>query len=333
MKATADDFFEVTVPGEMQLHRRMMRYRVVVEDDSGQTVTVPYSDDPQRNFAWFCYGSMPAWHGTNRPGRKPPVAFSEELMRSMPAIHLIADEQEVTKSQYNRRYNERFLPGTVVFDGKVYDHIRFRNRGETTTYMTGKNKWRINFNRGHELEPPIGYQHTMSERWRRLNLNPGTVPYNPVFRGNASLHERIGMRIHQLAGLPASDTCYLQLRVIDSETEFGPTQYEGDVWGLYMGFEAIDGRFLDNHGLPDGELYKIAQSGTSEERSSPTNTNTNLLSNSNTHSSGFQSLWRGAQRRQSEQWWRQQIDIENYVSYHAVSIAIARHDQKLNHKL
>ena len=223
----------------------------------------------------------------------------------------------------NWSFNEQFLPGTIVYDGKVYDHIRFRNRGETTTYMTGKNKWRFNFNRGHEIEPPVDYRHTMEKPWRRLNLNPGTIPYNPAFRGNAGLQERIGYRVHQLAGLPACDTCYLQLRVIDDADENGRTQYDGDLWGLYMGFEAIDGRYLDNHGLPEGELFKIAQSGVIQKRESVTGVS---------KGSDFRSFWNALrQRRQSGAWWKREINVPHYASYHAVSIAIARHDQKLNH--
>lgn len=321
MTATEKDFYEVVIAGTHQVHRRLVRYRIIMKDAAGNSATIPYPDDLQKNFAWFCYGQMPAWEGADAPGRSPVKTFSSALQESMPAIHVIARRDDITNSQYNRRFNEQFLTGTAIFAGKVYDHVRFRNRGETTTYMTGKNKWRINFNRGHELTPPIDYSHTMTKAWRRLNLNPGTIPYNPEFRGNASLHERIGFRVHQLAGLPASDTFYLQLRVIDDAEETGVSQYDGDCWGLYMGFEAIDGRFLDNHNLPDGELHKIAQSGSVEKRSAPTGSIDNQ----------FSALAQGMRSRKTESWWRSQIDVDHYATYHAVSIALARHDQKLNH--
>ena len=303
------------------MHRRLLRYRVEFQGTNNTTVSVPYADDLQRNFAWFCYGTMPGWNGLSSTDNSQVLTFPSKTMGSMPAVHLLATAADVENSQFNGRFNEQFLPGTVVFDGKVYDHIRFRNRGETTTYMTGKNKWRFNFNRGHELVPPIDYAHNLEKPWRRLNLNPGTIPYNPPFRGNASLHERIGLRVHQLVGLPASDTCYLQLRVIDHATESGPSQYDGDVWGLYMGFEAIDRRYLHNHGLPDGELHKLSQSGTVQKRTAP----------EGAHADQFHEFWVSARRRQNEAWWRSQIDIDHYASYHAVSIAVARRDQKRNH--
>ena len=37
----------------------------------------------------------------------------------------------------------------------------------------------------------------------------------------------------------------------------GATQYEGDFWGLYLAVEQLDGQFLDEHDLPDGNLYKM----------------------------------------------------------------------------
>ena len=60
-----------------------------------------------------------------------------------------------------------------------------------------------------------------------------------------------------LMGVEAPKTHWVHYRIIDEAAESGPTQYEGDFWGLYMVIEQMDGRFLDEHGLPDGNLYKI----------------------------------------------------------------------------
>jgi hypothetical protein len=48
--------------------------------------------------------------------------------------------------------------GTMVSDGVVYDHIQFSNRGEFSTYNTGKNKWRFRFNRarGFAVKDDLG---------------------------------------------------------------------------------------------------------------------------------------------------------------------------------
>ena len=317
-----DDVYEVSLPADIQVHRRLVRYLIEATDVKGSTITVPYKDDSQSNFAYFCYDGTPAWKGSNRPGKSTEVTFDKDLMNQLPAIHLIARNETVDGSQYHYEFNEVFQSGALVVGDRVFDHIRFRNRGETTTYMVGKNKWRFNFNRTHEFNPNVLDGRSETRRWKRLNLNPGTVPYFPQFRGNASLNERLAFRIYQLAGIPAPDTAHVQLRVVDGASERGNDQYSGDLWGLYMAFEAIDGFFLDNHGEPDGQLHRIAQFGNSVERppSRPTPSR-----------QSFEYFWSRIRRNQSAAWWRANTDLERYYSFHAVSIATSRTDQKLNH--
>ena len=47
--------------------------------------------------------------------------------------------------------------GTIVYDGVVYDHVEFRNRGVASTYAVGKNKWKIEFLRGHYFQARDNY--------------------------------------------------------------------------------------------------------------------------------------------------------------------------------
>ena len=319
-----DGRYSATLPGDWQKHRHLMRYRILAEDEKGSAVTVPYADDPQSNFAYYCYDGAPAWTGADQPGLTPSKTFSEKTTNSLPCLHLLASNIDVERSQYEGRYNETYFNGTLIVGSRVYDHIRFRNRGETTTYMVGKNKWRINFNRTHELPAHTLDGNTASNkrRWKRLNLNPGTVPYHPAFRGNASLNERLAFRLYQLAGVPSPDTAYAQLRVIDDFFEASKDQYSGDLWGLYMPFEAIDGFMLDNHNEPDNELIRIKQMGNtiSREPASPPKPGMD-----------YESFWRSLHQRQTLEWWQQTVHLERYYSFHAVSLATARIDQKLNH--
>jgi len=56
----------------------------------------------------------------------------------------------------------------------------------------------------------------------------------------------------------APKTHFVQFRVIDDAVEAHPSdQYQGDLWGLYLVTEQPDGRFLEEHGLPDGNFYKM----------------------------------------------------------------------------
>ena len=91
------------------------------------------------------------------------------------------------------------------------------------------------------------------------------------------MFEALSFRLFNLAGCPACKTNWVHFRIIDEAYEDGTrnaahpplttsgTQYDGDFWGLYMTIEQMDGRFLDEHGLPDGNLYKM-EDGTGDSR-------------------------------------------------------------------
>ena len=145
----------------------------------------------------------------------------------------------------------------MVYDGVVYDHVTFQVRGEFSTFVSGKNKWRINFSRGHEFAARDNYGNLYAEKWKRLNLNANASPWAPHNRGMAGLDEAVSFRIYQLAGLEAPNTNYVQFRVIDGAQEATSNQYDGDLWGLYLAVENAGGRFIDEHGLEDGNIYEI----------------------------------------------------------------------------
>nr|NIP93466.1 hypothetical protein [Akkermansiaceae bacterium] len=76
-------------------------------------------------------------------------------------------------------------------------------------------------------------------------------------RGEQGLFEGVGFRLFELCGVEACKTHHVQFYVVDSSRESGRTQYDTDYYGLYLAIEQMDGRFLDEHGLPDGNLYKM----------------------------------------------------------------------------
>ena len=73
----------------------------------------------------------------------------------------------------------------------------------------------------------------------------------------AGIEEALTYRLYELAGMASLRTHYIHWRVIDGAAESGPTQYDGDLYGLYMGLEPTEKNFLDERGLPDGNLYAI----------------------------------------------------------------------------
>ncbi|NIP94601.1 MAG: hypothetical protein GWO24_14605, partial [Akkermansiaceae bacterium] len=257
-----DNTWSAAIPAELQRHRNLVRYRITVEDSPGNSVRVPYPDDPQPNFAYFCYDGVPAWSGAVRPGVTRRVTYSTETLTSVPVYHLIALESDVMGCMYNdpvgtaRTYRYH---ATVVYDGEVYDHIKFRIKGQASTRVTGKNKTKWNFNRGHRFQARDNYGRKYPEKWDKFALQTGTCPWwgRDTSTGGMVLNEQGSYKFYRLIGVPSCNTHLFHLRIIDNIRERSGSQYEGDFWGLYIALEEPDGRFLDEMGLPDGNLYKM----------------------------------------------------------------------------
>ena len=90
-----DGTWTAIVPGELQKHRRLLRYRVVFTDPAGGSTRLPSTDDESPNFAWFCYDGVPAWTGASQPGKTPALQFSSEFLTTLPVYHLLARHDDV----------------------------------------------------------------------------------------------------------------------------------------------------------------------------------------------------------------------------------------------
>lgn len=317
--ATAGDgVYSVTLPASLQTNRRLVRYRVTATDSLGNSQRFPYEDDEQPNFAYFVYNGIPAWSGALRPSAfngSPATAavnYTQQTMRSMPAVHLIANQSDVTGSQYSNAYYKIPQYGTVVQNGIVYDHVTFRNRGQGSTYVSGKNKWKFNFNRARDYQAYDNYGRPYQETWNELPLNSNAGPWVSVHRGSAGIEEASSHRLYQLAGMAAMGTQYLQLRVIDAAAEAPADQFGGDLWGLYMGFEPTEGNFIDEHGLEDGNLYDIAGGAGDKQRQGPAPYPED--------DSDWVAFRNGVtQSGQTEQWYRDHVDLPTLYTFLAIN--------------
>src|SRR5258706_561273 len=180
-------------------------------------------------------------------------------MRRMQAYHLIAKNGDVEKPTWLQRSqgNDYRYTGTLVFDGKVYDHIRFRARGGVWRHAMGKNMWKFDFNKGDTLVAKDDYGKPYPHKWSKINLRACIQQGDYGHRGEQGMFEAVGFQLFNLAGVEAPRTHWAQLRIVTDENETPANQYQGDFWGLYLAIENEDGRFLKEHGLPDGNLYKM----------------------------------------------------------------------------
>ena len=323
--ATANDsIYTVRIPAATQTNRRLVRYKITFEDDQGNVATVPYGDDEQPNFAYYVYSGLPAWQGAFRPGSTALQTFPTTLLDDLPVYSLIANGTDVINSQYNGGSDAVRFRGTFVHDGVIYDHIEFKNRGEASTYVSGKNKWRFFFNRARDFPGKSDFGEKYSETWGSFSGDACASPWAAVHRGMAGVEEASAYKIFQLGGLPSPNTHYYHFRVVRGATETPAAgsvisdpigtadgQYAGDFWGLYLAVEQPDGSFLDERGLPDGNVYKIE--GNAGDKKSQGATQPVDSSDWNAfrdaHVSGDP----------TEAWWRANMDMDAYYTFHALS--------------
>jgi hypothetical protein len=107
--ATAgDDLFTAQIPGAVQTHRRLIRYRITVTDTGNRSVRVPYADDPQPNFAYFVHNGVPGWRGAVQPGAAGAngvvTTYSSNVMGRLPVFHLIGKSNVIATATWFSRY-------------------------------------------------------------------------------------------------------------------------------------------------------------------------------------------------------------------------------------
>ncbi|RYD31068.1 MAG: hypothetical protein EOP86_18715, partial [Verrucomicrobiaceae bacterium] len=340
--ATAgDSIYTVTIPAAVQTHRRLVRYQITVTDATGippevpgNSVRVPYADDEQPNFAYFVYNGVPAWSGAMRPvafsgnAATPIQEYSPDILNSIEPWHLIANEANIINCQYGGSDTAKFL-GTLVYRGKVYDHITYNVRGIGSTFVSGKNKWGLKFNRARDFQAYDNWGRPYAETWNSLGLNACASPWASVHRGAAGLDEAAPYRLYELAGVPSLRTNYVHWRVIRRDAEVNDAtktvtgdpmganirgQYSGDLWGLYLALEPTEGNFLDERGLEDGNIYAIEGEGGDKKHQGSTQPATS------TDWSTFNNAVKatGASAR-NEQWFRDNMDLPALYTFLALN--------------
>ncbi len=335
-----DGTYTAMLPGSLQTHRRLTRYRIRFADAMGNSTVAPFADDAAANFAWFTYDGTPAWKGALRPattvpGNSTPLAtYSPATLTSVPVYTLIASNADVMNSQYNGNYNKVRFRGTFISDGVVFDNIEFRNRGQGSTYNTGKNKWRFHFNPGRDFQAYDNDGEPYAETWGSFSANANAGPWAPLHKGSLGIEEASSLKLYQMAGVPSPAVHYYNFRVIRGAEEspaagvmvndpISPSgsqvdgQYAGDFWGTYLAVERLKGGFLDSRGLPDGNIYKIEGNQGDPEH---------LVAGQSGDSSDWSAFRDASNQSQTESWWRANMDMDAYYTFHAINRLVGNVD-------
>lgn len=336
-----DDVYTAVIPA--QANRTLVRYRITATDQRhpASTVTVPYPDDASLNFAAFVYDGVPPY----RPGKQTVHpeglghTYPVEVMTSLPVYHLLVREQDFLEAHaYDpdlrlpqwRIFMEERHPafeafnweGALVYGDEVYDHAQFRLRQDNSRYgERGKRSLRFRFNPGHRFQARNEAGQPYPVRWRSLNLGSMSDLFEV---GNYGLPEWMNFKLWNLSGVPAPWAFHVQLRVVDGPDE-APAgiegQYTGDFWGMYLAVEDYEPAFLEAHGLPDGNLYKLSPfelDGTQLER--------HHGRRAAPGDADFQNVWRNVNVSQSEDWLRAQVNYPLWFRYFAVAEAVRHTD-------
>lgn len=319
-----DNIYTVVLPP--QANRTLVRYRITCTDVLGAARRAPFEDDPSLNFAYFVYDGIPAY-----------LTYSPAVLQTLPVYTLITRDADMNEcaAWFSPWSSTHQLPqdaggqrnsgrlyfnweGAMVYDGVVYDHIKYRLRGANGRYHPGKRSFRFKFNAGHYLDAKDQDGKPFPVKWRELTTGKGQSN-----RGSESfaLNEVVNFFLFNKVGVPAPATFHFHFRVIDGPIETPADQYAGDFWGLNWAQEEYDAPFFDAHNLPKGNLYKLVDNyvlGIGELRYQGPFAVTNAADffNIENNLTGFQ----------SQQWLEAHVNYRNWYRYHAIAEAIRHYD-------
>jgi fibronectin type 3 domain-containing protein len=314
-----DDIYTAVIPASVQVNRRLVRYRITSTDTLGASVTGPYADDPVPNFAYYVYDGIPSYSAALQPGAAGAAGqvqtFSPSTLNSIPVIQLLTKKLDHDNAQHlpgattGAYSGSDFLwSGTLVYNGVVYDDIHYRARGGVWRYAMGKNMWKIAFQNGHDFQAYYADGTPYPTTWKKLNLGADIQQGDIGMRGEQGLFETLAFQLFNLTGVAASATIPMELRIVENASDSGATQYDTDFQGLYLAIEQPDGRFLDAHGLPDGNLYKIEGGGTSNNQG-PTQ---------RSDGADVADFMTALNSNPTQQWLEDNVDLDEVYSYQSV---------------
>ena len=315
-----DSLFTARIPAPQ--HRDLVRYRLRAQNRQGAVTIIPPPSNPTPNYALFVYDGVPPYRATT------PREQVHTALEKVPVYHLLADPRDVRNCEQVRitdlgERREFKWYGTFVFNGEVYDHVRFRLRGGVWRYTFNKRMWKFRFNSDKEFQGRFNDGAPYYRTRETLNLNSITqnMQVNNPHRGELGLFESLGFWLFKKAGVGSFDTTWVHFRIIDDESETGRDQFTGDFYGLFLDVEQPDETALRNQGYdPDSSLYKMNRNWTADGKVWEKETN-----NCPPGDADIQTFYNGY-HRQGLNYLEQNLDLERYFSYRSILEAIHHYD-------
>lgn len=322
MQETSPGVFEAVI--DPQPHRTLVRYRIRAATVQGEETLVPALTEPTPNFAYFVYDGVPPYRATN------PVEREHTVLEKVPVYHLISAAEDIEECQHRNlngspvtRAELRWY-GAFVYNGRVYDHIRYRLRGGVWRYSFNKRMWKMRFNKGNYFEGHHndGTPYMLPRRTINLQSITQNMRVNNPRRGELGLFEHTGFWLFRNVGVASSHTTWVHFRILDEASEHGRDQYTGDFFGLFLSVEQMDDRFLETHGYEEGSaLYKMHRGFTIDGKRWKRESNHCDPRDDEDINDFYQGYNRGGLPFLEDH-----LDLESYLSYRVILEAIHHYD-------
>lgn len=325
--AAGDDVYSLVLP--VRANRSLVRYRIACADTRGASRRAPFADDPSLNFAYFVYDGLPAYGGVAATDLSAlPVYFL--ITRSADFDACTAYTSSQIPQEIGGLANEaRFVfnwPGAFVYEGEVYDHIRYRLRGANGRYQPGKRSFRFRFNDGRFFAAKDEFGQPYARKWSSLNTAKGQSNRQTL---TFALNEYVNFILLDKVGVPAPHSHYFHWRVVRGAQE-APNAYGGDFYGISWTQEEYDAAFLEAHGLPKGNLYKLinarraadaAQDMVQQQRYQGPFAVTN-----GADAVRIESALLNPNASQTDEWLLANVNCTNWYAYHTILEAVRNYD-------
>ena len=207
--AAGDGIFGVTIPG--QAAGKMIRFKIVATGPTGQ-MQHPRDDDTIRYV-----GALVADPALSSP---------------LPIFHWMIDPVDYQQA-LDHRYTDVMEPAVLIYNGKLYDNIQIRVRGQTSRSWPKPN-WKFKFPQGHDFYDPA------------LILVPAdNFDLQSHYSDKAYCREILAHETFRDAGVPASQAFHVRV------------QQNGQFFGLFTYLEDLDEDLVTRWGLDEeGVRYK-----------------------------------------------------------------------------
>lgn len=113
------------IPASVHNHRMLVRYRVIVTTSTGFSKIYPDQNFVESNYAYYVYNGDVSQFGYNL-ANLPEIEDITLISSKLTVDTFMGNGSDNFQQYQDYEYGGE---GTVVYGGKVYDHIRFRPRG------------------------------------------------------------------------------------------------------------------------------------------------------------------------------------------------------------